>query len=279
MTQAHTMPDFWLMKEYEPDKHLMQLKGRDYMNVANRTVWFIGDQRRLTDMGLARTSYLIHVEAVEISQTFACFKATVRDVLGNESTDYGSETAKDFGDHIEKASTKAQGRALLGLGYGTAFSPENDEGERVADAPRERTTKPTTDEEPYETTFPKYGDDELKAKSRALAAELGIVGNDAYADAFYAAIGGVKSPSRVTRQDRDTWYAHLIRLKSDRIAAQEERELAGLKKMRAKIAPNSPEVVNFTPEPGEPDAPLSFPAPDAPIDHDLRTLPTGTRGN
>ncbi len=51
---------------------------------------------------------------------------------------YGSESAKDFGDFAEKASTKSLGRALLALGYGTAFAPEMDEGERVVDAPVER---------------------------------------------------------------------------------------------------------------------------------------------
>src|SRR5262249_37755736 len=65
-------------------------------------------------------------------------KTYVRDVLGNESTMYGSESAKDFGDFAEKASTKSLGRALLALGYGTAFAPEMDEGERVVDAPVER---------------------------------------------------------------------------------------------------------------------------------------------
>ena len=48
---------------------------------------------------------------------------------------YGSETAKDFGDYAEKASTKSLGRALAMLGYGTQFAAEMDEGERVVDSP------------------------------------------------------------------------------------------------------------------------------------------------
>jgi hypothetical protein len=51
---------------------------------------------------------------------------------------YGSESAKDFADYAEKASTKSLGRALLALGYGTAFAPEMDEGDRVVDTPVER---------------------------------------------------------------------------------------------------------------------------------------------
>jgi hypothetical protein len=69
---------------------------------------------------------------------WAHFRTYVRDVLGNEATMYGSESARDFGDFSEKASTKSLGRALLALGYGTAFAPEMDEGERVVDSPVDR---------------------------------------------------------------------------------------------------------------------------------------------
>ncbi len=57
-------------------------------------------------------------------------------------TAYGSESARDFPDYIEKASTKSLGRALLALGYGAAFAPEMDEGERIVDAPIERRATP-----------------------------------------------------------------------------------------------------------------------------------------
>src|SRR5262249_18348122 len=55
---------------------------------------------------------------------------------------YGSEAVKDFADYAEKASTKSLGRALLALGYGTAFASEMDEGERVVDSPVERRAQP-----------------------------------------------------------------------------------------------------------------------------------------
>jgi hypothetical protein len=134
-------PDNWhIAADYDPNNHLMQLKGRDYLNVQNRLLWFIRDQRAFISGGLARVPYVIQTELVELDREagFAHFKTYVRDVLGNESTMYGSESAKDFGDFAEKASTKSLGRALLALGYGTAFAPEMDEGERVVDAPVER---------------------------------------------------------------------------------------------------------------------------------------------
>jgi hypothetical protein len=134
-------PSNWrIAADFDPNAHLMNLKGRDYLNVQNRLLWFIRDQRDFIAKGLATTSYVIRTELVEHDRDagYAHFKTYVRDVLGNEATMYGSEAAKDFPDYAEKASTKSLGRALLALGYGTAFAPEMDEGERVVDTPVER---------------------------------------------------------------------------------------------------------------------------------------------
>ena len=59
---------------------------------------------------------------------------------------YGSESARDFPDFIEKASTKSLGRALLLLGYGTAFANEMDEEDRFVDSPQ---TAAKEQPEPY----------------------------------------------------------------------------------------------------------------------------------
>ena len=134
-------PSNWrIAADYDPNQHLMSLKGRDYLNVQNRLLWFIRDQRDFIVRGLATTSYVIRTELVEHDRDagYAQFKTYVRDVMGNEATMYGSEAAKDFADYAEKASTKSLGRALLALGYGTAFAPEMDEGDRVVDSPVER---------------------------------------------------------------------------------------------------------------------------------------------
>lgn len=138
-------PANWqIAQDFDPNNHIMQLKGRDYLNVQARLLWFIRDQRALIVAGLATTSYQIQSELVEIDREhgWAHFKTHVRDVLGNEATMYGSESAKDFGDYAEKASTKSLGRALLALGYGTAFAPEMDEGDRVVDSPVDRRATP-----------------------------------------------------------------------------------------------------------------------------------------
>jgi hypothetical protein len=136
-----SFPANWLIaQDYNPNDHLMNLKGKDYLNVQNRLLWFIRDQRALIAAGLATMSYVVRSELVEQDREagWAHFKTYVRDVLGNEATMYGSESARDFPDYAEKASTKSLGRALLALGYGAGSAPELDEGERVVDSPVSR---------------------------------------------------------------------------------------------------------------------------------------------
>jgi hypothetical protein len=138
-SQRPQFPSNWqIAADFDPNEHLIQLKGRDYLNVQARMLWFIRDQRALIATGLARMPYIIRTELVEQDRErqYAHFRTYVRDVLGNEATMYGSETGKDFADYAEKASTKSLGRTLLALGYGTAFAPEMDEGERVVDTPQ-----------------------------------------------------------------------------------------------------------------------------------------------
>lgn len=131
-------PASWLIgQDYDPNEHMLNLKGKDYLQVADRLLWFVRDQRALIAAALATGPYLIQTDCVELDRErgWAHFKTTVRDVIGNAATMYGSESLKDFPDYAEKASTKALGRALAALGYGTTAAPELDEGERIVDTP------------------------------------------------------------------------------------------------------------------------------------------------
>ena len=118
---------------FEPSKHLRKMRGgADYLEVRWRIVWF-RDKFPAGD---------ISTEHIQIGESHAIFRAIVIAITeGGEicgrATGYGSETAKDFGDFIEKAETKAVGRALAALGFGTQFANDLDEGERIADAPAE----------------------------------------------------------------------------------------------------------------------------------------------
>jgi len=105
---------------------LMELKGKSYLQVAYRLVWFREEH----------PDWTIETEALEIADDHAIFKATVRDQNGRLiATGTKSETRTGFPDFLEKAETGAIGRALALCGYGTQFAPELDEGERIVDTP------------------------------------------------------------------------------------------------------------------------------------------------
>lgn len=124
---------------FDPNDHIMKLQGKDYLTVQWRLVWF----RDMTKNGTIAT------ELISRTDTEAVFKATVTDDNGASATAYGSETQKDFRDYTEKAETKAVGRALGYLGYGTQFAPEFDEGERIVDSPVDRGQQPTAAEKTF----------------------------------------------------------------------------------------------------------------------------------
>jgi hypothetical protein len=68
----------------------------------------------------------------------AVFRAMVSIPGGGSATGWGSESAGDFRDYLEKAETKAIGRALAALGFGTQFCPDFEFGAaagRVVDSP------------------------------------------------------------------------------------------------------------------------------------------------
>lgn len=121
---------------FNPNEHMMRLKGKDYLQVAWRLVWF-----RDADNG--HPLYGLSTEIVEHGEDWAVFKATITDEAGRVlSTGHGSESARDFGDYLEKAETKAVGRALAMLGFGTQFAADElDEGERIVDSPIDRGPK------------------------------------------------------------------------------------------------------------------------------------------
>ena len=119
------------MCKFNAKDHMMVLKGnKEYLPVAWRLVWF-----REENPGWSIASDMVQFDC---DAGHAVFRSEIRDESGRVvSTGYGSESIKDFRDYLEKAETKAVGRALAMLGYGTQFAPELDEGERIVDTPVE----------------------------------------------------------------------------------------------------------------------------------------------
>ena len=111
---------------FNPNDHLMDLKGKSYLQVMWRLVWFREE----------KPLWNIETKLERLEDNHAIFSAKIYDEAGiQKSSGYGSESVKDFKDFIEKAETKAVGRALAMLGYGTQFAPEMDEGDRIVDSP------------------------------------------------------------------------------------------------------------------------------------------------
>ena len=117
-----------LATPFEPARYLTRVNGSDYLEVKWRLVW-LRDQH--PDASL-------ETELVAHNDNTAVFRARVAIAGGGSSTGWGSETAGDFRDYLEKAETKAIGRALAALGFGTQFCPDFEFGAavgRVVDAP------------------------------------------------------------------------------------------------------------------------------------------------
>ena len=136
---------------FNPNEHLLLIQGKDYLPVRWRLVWF----HQATG---PRAGYVTVELEHDRQNGFAKFftiawdggddtwrRLTIRgvelDVCGRLATGEGSETRTDFPDYYEKAATKALGRALAGLSFGTQFAPELDEKHRVVDSPVERPSR------------------------------------------------------------------------------------------------------------------------------------------
>ena len=107
---------------------ILNLKGKDYLQVAHRLVWFREE----------RSDWRIETEFVALDDQSCIAKAIIRNESGQiMATAHKREDRGHFPDFMEKAETGAIGRALAYCGYGTQFcADEIDEGVRIVDAPQ-----------------------------------------------------------------------------------------------------------------------------------------------
>jgi uncharacterized protein YbdZ (MbtH family) len=103
---------------FDPTQYLSNFDGRDYLEVKWRVMWL---RHEHPDARMS-TEIVQHNE----EGGFALFRAEVEIPGGGKATGWGSETVRDFHDYIEAAETKAVGRALAALGYGTQFCHDFD---------------------------------------------------------------------------------------------------------------------------------------------------------
>lgn len=147
---------------FNPEKHLMDLSGKSYLEVKWRLVWFrqecpdgtIDTEEVQVDLDREveaevptgnwipnpnRPGKKMPEKVTKTARGYARIRAVVTDGKGGRATATKSENAAAFPDFIEKAETGAVGRALAMLGYGTQFTgDELSEEHRIVDAPVER---------------------------------------------------------------------------------------------------------------------------------------------
>jgi hypothetical protein len=106
---------------------LLNLRGKQYLEVKYRLVWFREDH----------PDWSIETELISVTDVSAYAKAIVRDETGRIiATSHKFESIQGFPDFIEKAETGSIGRALALIGYGTQFCADDlDEGKRIVDSP------------------------------------------------------------------------------------------------------------------------------------------------
>ena len=127
---------------FEPQRYLIDLplRSRDpktgafvtrqakYLPVKDRVRWCRSDFPDAT----------IRTKIMRLDDTIAVFRATVLLPSGGGATGFGHSNASASADYIERAETKAIGRALANCGYGTQFCGDDlaeDEVTGIADAP------------------------------------------------------------------------------------------------------------------------------------------------
>lgn len=119
-------------RNFDPSRHLSSISGKDYLEVKWRIVW-LRTEHPEAEIDTNMESY---------NGQEAIFKATVKIPGMGSATGWGSEDAQGFGDFLEKAETKAIGRALGALGYGTQFTFDFDYS-GVVDSPVQQQAQPS----------------------------------------------------------------------------------------------------------------------------------------
>lgn len=98
--------------KFDPLKHLLNTNRlKNYLPIPWRIVWLRSEHPNAT----------IETTLIEMTEDKAVFSCRIATPDGGLATAFGSETKGDFGDWFEKAETKAIGRALVHLGYGSQY--------------------------------------------------------------------------------------------------------------------------------------------------------------
>jgi hypothetical protein len=137
-----------MAEKFNPKQHITKIKGKDYLEVKWRIVWFREEHPSWgIDTTLSECGGVMFTKTVitdDDGKIIATGMATVRAASSNRESWAGRE--------IEKAETASEGRALVAAGYGTQFTDDFDEGDYLADSPVTRQPLPRARSNPRETS-------------------------------------------------------------------------------------------------------------------------------
>lgn len=234
---------------FEAARYLTRVNGNDYLEVKWRLVWL---RDRHPDAQIA-------TQVHSLTDQRAVILCDISIPGGGSASGVGSETPGDFRDYIEKAETKAIGRALAALGFGTQFCDDHQFGAeqgRVVDSPvaargngngasltqrvkQERPSAAQAASRPVQTASGKSATGKQLGFLRALAKEFG------WDDATLHAEAGVKSLN-----DLDISAASaLIDEWSSRTKPAQQPIAQERQKGWEQTAPEEPEWLRAAPDP------------------------------
>ncbi|HWV24518.1 MAG TPA: hypothetical protein VNZ58_10015 [Thermomicrobiales bacterium] len=195
---------------FDPSQHLSSIKGQEYLEVKWRLAWLRAEH----------PDAVITTQLASHEDDRAIFSAHVQIPDGGSATGWGSETAGSFGNYIEKAETKAIGRALAALGFGTQFCMDFDDGPEtgvLADAPVQlrRSSQNQNRQEPAARESRGQYDAMTEPQKRKISAMSHNVGLPA-SEINEVAISVTGAPfGSLTKQQASALIDHLTRLESD----------------------------------------------------------------
>jgi len=162
----------------------LNLKGKDYLQVAHRLVWFREEHPAWT--------ILTEIKQHDEVESVVCAK--ILDENGRIlATAHKQQSAKGFAAHLEKAEAGAVGRALAFLGFGTTHAQELEEDEstpmeQLPDSPMARKPMSARIKEAfpeaktisYTPSFGKYKDKDIsKVEKKELEGYVSFLKNSA----------------------------------------------------------------------------------------------------
>ena len=160
---------------FDASKYLTKLSGKDYLEVKWRLLW----------LRTLHPDAVIETELVKHGAGLALFRARVTVPGAGSATGWGSETAEDFGDFIEKAETKALGRALAALGYGTQFCEDYDFTAETKE-PRKRRSSASRQTSTVQRTKRRVVDSPVARNGLKVVKDGGAIATPAQVKAIYS---------------------------------------------------------------------------------------------